>query len=106
MSKFNDFYGKITEDEKIAKEVAIVLGGDTFENASDEKLFKIGEIAKKAGFEFTLDEARAYFGEGELEDDDLDAVAGGKPDNTIPMPRPEDFINGNEEKSDAVDGII
>lgn len=77
MSKFNDFYKKAIEDESIRNEAAKILGSDTFENASDEKLQKIGELAKKAGFEFTLDEVKAYFCGGEIGDDDLDAVAGG-----------------------------
>ena len=78
MSKFNDFYKKVMEDEKIKAEVIEVLGDDTFEKASDEKLAKIGEIAKKAGYEFTLEEAKAHFEGGELDEDELDAVAGGK----------------------------
>ena len=82
MSKFNDFYKKVMEDEKIKAEVIKVLGDDTFEKASDEKLAKIGEIAKNAGFEFTLDEAKAHFAGGELNEDELDAVAGGKGSET------------------------
>ena len=78
MSKFNDFYSRINEDEAIKAEIGAVLGGNSFENATDEQLKNIGEIAKKAGFDFALDEVKEFFACGELDDDDLDAVAGGK----------------------------
>ena len=81
MNKFNEFYTKLNEDSNLKKEVSDVLGNDKFENLSEEKMLRIGEIAQKAGFDFTLDEVMRYFSGGELDDDDLDAVAGGKGDS-------------------------
>ena len=83
MSKFNDFFKIIMENSELKAEVAGVLGDEPFEKASDEQLVKIGEIAKKVGFDFTIDEAKEFFSCGELDDDDLDAVAGGKGDTTV-----------------------
>ena len=77
MSKFSDFYAKVMEDDALKAEVVKVLGGSTFDNATDDQLAKIGDIAKGAGFDFTLEEVKAHFEESELDDDDLDAVAGG-----------------------------
>ena len=47
--------------------------------ATDEQLTKIGDIAKKNGFEVTLEEAKKYLaqGEKELSDETMDSVAGG-----------------------------
>ena len=83
MSKFNDFFKNIMEHSELKAEVAGVLGDVPFEKASDEQLVKIGKIAKKAGFDFALDEVKEFFACGELDDDDLDAVAGGKDDTTV-----------------------
>ena len=84
MSKFNDFYAKVMADDALKAEVIKVLGDSTFEKATDDQLAKIGEIAKGAGFEFTAAEAKAHFEGGELDDEDLDAVAGGsKGDSSV-----------------------
>ena len=84
MSKFNDFYAKVMADDALKAEVIKVLGDSTFEKATDDQLAKIGEIAKGAGFEFTTAEAKAHFEGGELDDDELDAVAGGsKGDSSV-----------------------
>ena len=82
MSKFNDFYAKVMADDALKAEVIKVLGDSTFDKATNDQLVKIGEIAKGAGFEFTAEEAKAHFEGGELDDDELDAVAGGSKGST------------------------
>ncbi len=79
MSKVTDFYAKAIADEASKKELTDILGSKPINEASDEQLVKIGELAKKLGFDITLEEAKAYLTseEAELEEDDLDAVAGG-----------------------------
>ena len=83
MSKFVDFYNKALADASSKKELAAILDGKPMESATDEQLEKIGAVAKKLGFDITLDEARKYLtpGDKKLEEEDLDAVAGGKGDN-------------------------
>jgi hypothetical protein len=79
MSKVSDFYAKAVADEASKNELITILGDKKLTEASDEQLIKVGELAKKIGFEITLDEAKAYLNGGdELDEDDLDAVAGGK----------------------------
>jgi hypothetical protein len=79
MSKISDFYAKATADETSKNELIAILGDKKLTEASDEQLVKVGELAKKIGFEITIDEAKAYLNGGdELDEDDLDAVAGGK----------------------------
>jgi hypothetical protein len=91
MSKVSDFYVKATADESAKKELSAILGGKKIDDATDEELVKIGELAKKLGFDITVDEAKAYLNgdDAELDDNDLDAVAGGKGssrENTIYNP--------------------
>ena len=80
MSKVTDFYAKAMADESAKAEISSILGGTEINAATDEQLVKIGEVAKKLGFDITVDEAKAYLNpeEAELDEDDLDAVAGGK----------------------------
>ena len=96
MSKFNDFFAKVMADDALKTEVIKVLGDSKFENATDEQLAKIGEIAKGAGFEFTAAEAKAHFDGGELDDDELDAVAGGKGDHVQIDVRKIDYESGTD----------
>ncbi len=84
MSKVTEFYAKAMENEEIKNELIKILGDKKFEEADDTQLAKIGEVAKKMGYEISMDEAKAYFSkeDAELDVDDLDAVAGGKYDNS------------------------
>ncbi len=79
MRKFQDFYAKVRTDEGAKKEISSILAGKALEAASDEQLKKIGEVAKRLGFDISLDEVRNYLKEGDkkLSEEDLDAVAGG-----------------------------
>ncbi len=79
MSKMSDFYAKVISDESLRSKLNDALGGKDINSASDEELKKIGEIAKAAGFDITLDEAKAYLASDakDLSDEALDAVAGG-----------------------------
>lgn len=80
MSKVSEFYAKALADDATKKELIVILGDNKIENASDEQLAKVGELAKTLGYDITVDEAKAYLncGEAELDEDDLDAIAGGK----------------------------
>lgn len=80
MSKVSEFYAKAMADEGAKAELAAILEGKAVNDANDEQLEKIGELAKKLGYEITIEEAKEYINgnEAELDDDDLDAVAGGK----------------------------
>lgn len=79
MSKMSDFYAKVISDETLRSRMNEVLGGKDIADASDEDLKKIGEIAKEAGFDISIDEAKAYLASDakDLSDEALDAVAGG-----------------------------
>ncbi len=85
MSKITEFYAKAMENEDIKKELIEILGDRKFEEADDTQLVKIGDVAKKTGYEISMDEVKAYFSkeDTELDIDDLDAVAGGKYDTII-----------------------
>lgn len=80
MSKISDFYAKAMADESAKAKLEAILGGKEFSEASEEELTKIGELAKELGYEITLEEVKEFLNpaEAELEDDDLDTVAGGK----------------------------
>lgn len=80
MSKVSDFYAKVMSDEGTKAKLGNILGGKSINEADDEQLKKIGGLAKELGFEITVEEAKNYLkGDNtELDDDDLDAVAGGK----------------------------
>lgn len=79
MSKMADFYAKVVADADLRAKLTEILGETEISQATDEQLVKIGEIAKEAGFEVTLEEAKAYLASEakDLSDDALDAVAGG-----------------------------
>lgn len=79
MRKMADFYTKVISDEKLRAQLGDILGNREITEASDEELKKIGELAKNAGFDITLEEAKAYLHAEvkDLSDEALDAVAGG-----------------------------
>lgn len=82
MSKLSEFYTKAISDESAKAKLSDILGGKFINEADEEQLKKIGLLAKEMGFEITVNEAKAYLNgdNAELDDDDLDAVAGGKGD--------------------------
>ena len=82
MSKISEFYAKALADEAAKAELAAILAGVTIQDANDEQLEKVGELAKKLGYDITVEEAKEYLNpeEAELDDEDLEAVAGGKGD--------------------------
>ncbi len=79
MSTISDFYAKVMADEAAKKKITDILGNTQIENADDEQLGKIGEVAKGMGFSISVKEAKEYFNgnEEELSDESLEAVAGG-----------------------------
>lgn len=84
MSKMSDFYSAAINDNTSRKKLAEILDGKSFEEATDEQLVQIGELSKSLGIEIDIDEAKAFLrgNDQELDEDDLDAVAGGKSDKS------------------------
>lgn len=84
MNKVTEFYAKALADESSKAELASILGESRIQDASDEQLKKIGQLAEKLGYEITVQEAKDYLNgsETELGEEDLEAVAGGKGGNT------------------------
>lgn len=80
MSKITEFYAKVMSEKELQKEFMRILEGKTIEYASKEQLEEMGVLAKKVGYEITMEEIQEYLkGEdSELDEMDLDAVAGGK----------------------------
>lgn len=79
MNKISEFYQKAITDEAVKSELNAILSGSSITEATDEQLSHIGEIAQRLGFHITVEEARDYISgdETELDDTELDAVAGG-----------------------------
>jgi hypothetical protein len=86
MSKFVDFYNKINSDDALRAEFARVMKeqgvveGTSFEDLDEKVLAALEPVASRAGVNFNLSEALAYFSKkegGELSDFELEAVAGG-----------------------------
>ena len=80
MSKIADFYAKVIADKGLRDKVAGILKGKDINQATDEQLAQIGELAKSTGYDVTLEEAKAYIESDakDLSDEALDNVAGGK----------------------------
>ena len=80
MNKISEFYIKAMSDKTAKEELAKILDGKDFSSADDKKLIKIGELAERLGFDITIEEVKAFLGleNGELDEEELDAVAGGK----------------------------
>ena len=81
-----ELYGKVAADSGLQVEFAAIMQNaeKNGKEATEEKLIA---FAKKAGFAVSVDEFKAYMNNGgekpengELSDDDLDMVAGGKID--------------------------
>ena len=84
MDKFKLFYVQAMADDSVRAEVKKILGKTPVDEATDDQLIKLGELAKTLGLDIALDEAKAYLSkshddeEGEISADELQAVAGGK----------------------------
>ena len=100
MSKMTNFYAKVMGDASLKAEYEAALGGRNILSATDEELMKIGDIAKKAGFDITVQEAKAFLDPEEvvLDTDDLDAVAGGD--------KYDDFLRIQQEELDEINTLI
>lgn len=80
MAKFMEFYKKAVGEPEIRAKLEAILSGKEMDQANDQQLEQIGEVAKSLGYTFTMDEVKAFLHpkeESELSDDQLDAVAGG-----------------------------
>ncbi|MDR1472877.1 MAG: hypothetical protein LBS75_10190 [Synergistaceae bacterium] len=87
MSKFSDFYKKITTDKALGEEFNSIIKahnfkpGATFADLDDATIKDLEPLGKKAGIVFTFEEVKAFLARkpgGELSEDELEAVAGGK----------------------------
>lgn len=80
MSKISDFYSTLMQDEVLKKELVEILEGKSIFEANDKQLMEIRKIAEKLSMDISLDEAKNFLSGNsmELDDNDLDAVAGGK----------------------------
>ena len=80
MSKFTEFYTKLFDDKEARKKLSEILENKLIEQADDSDLKKIRALAGTLGVEISVEEAKQFFTaqSGELEDEALDAVAGGK----------------------------
>ena len=74
-----EFYSKVTADETSKAKLEKILDGKDITEATDDQLKAIGDIAKEFGYNFTIDEVKNFIesGDVQLDDDALDAVAGG-----------------------------
>ena len=87
MDKFKEYYVQAMTDDSVRAEVKKILGRTSVDEATDEQLIQLGELAKTLGLDIALDEAKAYLSkshddeEGEISADELQAIAGGKGDN-------------------------
>ncbi len=94
MDKFKQFYAQAVADDAVKDEVKKILGKTPIEDATDEQLIKLGELAKTIGLDIALTEAKAYLAkshddeEGELSADELQAVAGGAKGDCDPNSAP------------------
>ncbi|MDO4273666.1 MAG: hypothetical protein Q4D16_08350 [Eubacteriales bacterium] len=83
MDKYKEFYKRISDDVAARKEFAEIFlkynSSDTpIQDASAETFNALEPLAEKLGFHITSEEAIEYFqGERQLEESELDAVAGG-----------------------------
>lgn len=79
MSKLSDFYAAVIADENCKKELEAILNGKNINEVSEEELVLIGKLAESKGYDISIEEAKSFLFEDEceLDDGDLDAVAGG-----------------------------
>lgn len=81
MNKVAEFYAKAMGDEAAKAEFLETVGDKAPDRLTDAELEKLGAIAKKLGFDITVEEIRNYLAPlGELSDDALGDVAGGSSD--------------------------
>ena len=95
MDKFKQFYVQAMADDSVRAEVKKILGRTPVDEATDDQLIKLGELAKTLGLDISVKEAKAYLGnaddddeEGEISADELQAVAGGKGESCDPNSAP------------------
>ena len=79
MDKMAIFYAKVIADKGLRDKVAGILKGKDINQATDEQLAQIGELAKSTGYDITLEEAKDYLAADakDLSDEAHEAVAGG-----------------------------
>ena len=82
MNKVAEFYAEALENNDAKAKLVEILGATRIDEADDAQLEKVGAVAKELGYDFTIEDAKNYLNpaDGEISDDDLDEVAGGKND--------------------------
>ncbi|MDO4273664.1 MAG: hypothetical protein Q4D16_08340 [Eubacteriales bacterium] len=89
MDKFQQFYEKLTESGKEKEFQEILLkyhpNAASFADIGEEAWKEVGKMAEDMGYSIKPEEAVEYFSgeEIELDEDDLDSVAGGKGKNYV-----------------------
>lgn len=80
MSIISEFYSRVMTDEESKKKLEDILAGVDIQNVSDAQLREIGKLAENLGYAISIEEATEYLRaeDMELDDSDLDSVAGGK----------------------------
>lgn len=80
MNKFTAFYEALMQDKNKKVQLERILCNKNIEEADMEELEQISKLALELGFDISAEEARDYLyvEERELDEEDLDAVAGGK----------------------------
>ena len=84
MSKAGNFFAKLAADKEAMDKLDHVLGGKEIADLTDAQKEEIGKIIKSLGFDLTAEDVKSYLEseDRELSDDALEAVAGGKFDNS------------------------
>ncbi len=77
------FYEQLNGDEELQKKIKALADSYTGDKSDEKAAFEavIAPVAKEAGYEFTYEEAieaAKEAAEGEIPDDEAEAVAGGK----------------------------
>jgi len=81
MSKMNELYAKVAADSVLQEKLGKIMGNADDEAALGEKLVA---FAKEQGFDVTASDIEEFFksltkpANGELSEEELDSVAGGK----------------------------
>ncbi len=79
MTKFEEILQKLNDNQEARQEMIDILQGQSLTSVSEEQLTRLTELAQKMGVDLSVAELKNVINppEGEISDDDLDAVAGG-----------------------------
>ena len=60
MDKFKEFYTQVMADDSVKAEVKKILGKTPVDEATDEQLLQLGELAKTLGLDISLKELERF----------------------------------------------